>query len=216
MNSIIKNIGHVSDTWKTYLSNKQNRLNGFFTLIILILVLISLPNFLQFIEKRNGFSFNDPVLTLFEPVNLTWLTFALIYISVVTAIFYLANKPTFLILALRTYAITALFRIIVMYLLPLNPPETMIPLNDPFVQFFGSGEVLTKDLFFSGHTSTLFILFLCVDMKKLKLAFLTGTVLVALFVVLQHVHYTIDVVAAPFFAYVSFELGKINAPLIRE
>jgi membrane-associated phospholipid phosphatase len=96
-----------------------------------------------------------------------------------------------------------------MYLLPLEPPAQMIPLNDPFVQFFGSGEILTKDLFFSGHTSTLFILFLITESKPLKNIFLTATVLVAIFVVLQHVHYTVDVIAAPFFAYTSFRIFKV-------
>lgn len=197
-------------TWKTYLSNKQNKVNVFFTLAILILILISLSNFLEFVEKRNGFSFNDPILNLFEPINLTWLTFGLIYLSLIAAIIYLAKKPSLLILALRTYAITVIFRIIVMYLLPLDPPQTMIPLNDPFVQFFGSGNVLTKDLFFSGHTSTLFILFLCSNSKNLKITFLIGTVLVALFVVIQHVHYSIDVVAAPFFAYTAFRIAVLT------
>jgi len=197
------------EAWKTYLSSKQNKLNVYFTLIILVLVLISLSNFLQFVETRNGFSFNDPILTLFEPINLTWLTFGLIYLGLIVAIIHLAKKPRLFILALRTYAITVIFRIIVMYLLPLNPPPAMIALNDPFVQFFGSGEVLTKDLFFSGHTSTLFILFLCSESKKLKAAFLIGTIVVALSVVLQHVHYSIDVVAAPFFAYTSFRIARL-------
>jgi len=47
-----------------------------------------------------------------------------------------------------------------MYSAPLDAPERLILLNDPFVQFIGSGEALTKDLFFSGHTATLFLLFL--------------------------------------------------------
>ena len=55
-----------------------------------------------------------------------------------------------------------------MYSLPFNPPPEMIPLNDPFVQFFGSGKLLTKDFFFSGHTATLFLLFLVIDKKPFK------------------------------------------------
>ncbi len=43
----------------------------------------------------------------------------------------------------------------------------MIILNDPLVEFFGTGQTLTKDLFFSGHTATLLILFLVSEKKIL-------------------------------------------------
>lgn len=194
--------------WKSYFSLKQNRLNFALTLSLLIIVLIILPRFLNYIENRNGFSFDDPILRLFNPVDVTWLTFALIYIGIVIAVFHLAGKPNILILAMKVYAVTAIIRMIAMYLLPLNPPSTLILLDDPFVQFFGSGEVLTKDLFFSGHTSTMFILFLTAQDKKIKYIFLTATLLVALAVIVQHVHYTIDVYAAPFFAYAAYSLAK--------
>ena len=93
-----------------------------------------------------------------------------------------------------------------MYLLPLEPPVKMIILNDPFVEFFGTGQTLTKDLFFSGHTATLFILFLVSEKKIIKTVFLISTIAVAISVLLQHVHYTIDVFAAVFFTYACYKL----------
>jgi membrane-associated phospholipid phosphatase len=82
----------------------------------------------------------------------------------------------------------------------------MIILNDPFVEFFGTGKTLTKDLFFSGHTATLFILFLVSKKKIIKTVFLISTIAVAISVLLQHVHYTIDVFAAVFFTYACYKL----------
>jgi membrane-associated phospholipid phosphatase len=93
-----------------------------------------------------------------------------------------------------------------MYLAPLEPPPGIIELRDPFVEFFGGGRTLTRDLFFSGHTSTLFLLFLLIPGKALRAAFASATLLVGLCVVLQHVHYTVDVIAAPFFAYGAFSI----------
>lgn len=194
--------------WMTYLFDKKNALNTIFTLIVLIVVLIILPPFLQFIEERPGFSFKDPLLILFNPLDVTWLTFGLIYAGLIFAIFNLSKKPQLLLLALKTYTLTVMFRMTAMYFLPLAPPGTMIVLHDPFIQFFASGEILTKDLFFSGHTSTMFILFLCVKSIKMKYTFLMGTLLVAACVLIQHVHYTVDVIAAPFFAYASFKLAQ--------
>jgi len=91
-----------------------------------------------------------------------------------------------------------------MYLLPLEPPANMIILNDPLVEFFGTGQALTKDLFFSGHTATLFILFLVSEKKIIKTVFLISTIAVAIAVLLQHVHYSIDVLAAVFFTYACY------------
>ena len=93
-----------------------------------------------------------------------------------------------------------------LFVVPLNPPTGLIPLADPFVQFFGSGRVPTRDLFFSGHVSTLFLLSLCARNKVLKLLFLALTLTVAVVVLWQHVHYTIDVMVAPFVAYASYRM----------
>lgn len=194
--------------WKKRFSDKKLRNEFLIVITVLIIFLISLSNFLLFNELRSGASINDPVLNLFHPADFTWLTFLVIYSGIITAIVHLIKNPDKLTLALLSYAITAFFRIAAMYSLPLNPPEHIIPLNDPFVQLFGTGNILLKDLFFSGHTSTLFLLFLVISEKKIKYIFLVLTVLVAVFVLIQHVHYTVDVIAAPFFAFGSFVLAE--------
>ena len=110
---------------------------------------------------------------------------------------------------MQSYSLLLIFRMVVMYVTPLEAPDNMLSLNDPFVQFFGTGNILTKDLCFSGHTATLFLFFLIADKKYLKVVFLIFKFIVALAVLLQHVHYTIDVVVAPIFAYLSFRIIKL-------
>lgn len=193
--------------WKEFLTNRRTEL--IITVLFLAVILFIFPNFLAFVEERQGVILADPILDLFNPIDLTWLTFGLIYISLIVAIISFAAKPEILLLALQSYSLLVIFRMMVMYSAPLDAPEKLILLNDPFVQFFGSGEVLTKDLFFSGHTATLFLLFLVSDKKQLKIIFLISTVLVGIAVLLQHVHYTIDVLAAPFFAYSSYKIATI-------
>jgi len=193
-------------SWKDFLSDKKNKVEFVVSLILLALVLTGLARFVNFVEYRPGVAFSDPVLDLFNPIDLTWLTFGLIYIALVIAVASLINNPRQLLFALQLYTLMAFVRIIAMFLLPLEPPEKMILLKDPFVEFFGSGQTLTKDLFFSGHTATLFILFLVSKNKIIKTLFLISTILVAIFVLLQHVHYTIDVFAAVFFTYACFKL----------
>jgi len=73
------------------------------------------------------------------------------------------------------------------------------------VELVATGSRLTHDLFFSGHVAGEFIMFLFVQDRRVKGILLTSTILVSVFVLIQHVHYTVDVIAAPFFAYGSKE-----------
>jgi len=195
--------------WIEFYRSKTLRTEFLITIILLAAVLFSLTHFLDYVELRQGVVLPDPILDLFKPINLTWLTFGLIYCSLILAIILLAKNPVRLMFAIQVYIIFIIVRIAAMYLVPLNPPELMIQLNDPFVQFFGTGKLLTKDLFFSGHTATLFILFLVTEKKYFKYFFLAATIVVGLAVLLQHVHYSIDVFAAPFFTYVCYKLVSL-------
>jgi hypothetical protein len=190
--------------WKQLLTYRKTEL--ILTVLIFGILLFLFPRFLSFIEKRPAISLPDPVLILFSPVNLTWFTFGIIYGSLIIAVINFVTRPALLLFALQAYSVMILFRMIVMYVTPFDAPVNLISLNDPFVQLFGSGEVLTKDLFFSGHTATLFLLFLITDKKYLKNIFLICTISLGISVLLQHVHYTVDVIAAPFFAYASYRI----------
>lgn len=199
-------MGNLKNIWQPKLIDKNFRTKFFISSFLLLIVLLSLAKFLEYNETRTGFSFNDPILSLFKPIDITWLTFVLIYSGVVVILVHLTFHPDNFLIAIQSYSLTALLRLITIFLLPLNAPVTIIPLKDPFVEFFGGGNTLLRDLFFSGHTATMFVFFLAAKNRKLKIIFLISTVLVGLFVLIQHVHYTIDVIAAPFFAYTSYRI----------
>ncbi|MCK5573310.1 MAG: hypothetical protein KAJ12_11150 [Bacteroidetes bacterium] len=188
-------------TWSTLLKQSGFRWDLIVTVVALVAVLSGLANFLQMIELRPGVVFDDPLLRLFSPRDLTWLTFAVIYIGLLAGVVLLSREPGLLLIALQSYIVMVVIRMIAMSLVPLDPPPTMIPLADPTVEYFGTGTLLTKDLFFSGHTSTLFLLFLVTHVRWQKVVFITCVAVVAACVLIQHVHYSIDVYAAPFFAY---------------
>lgn len=192
-------------SWKKFLKDKKFLFEFILTILVLTIALSVYSNFLNFAETRNGIQLNDPVLNLFNPINLTWFIFALVYFGIFLFIVLVINNPLKLTLAFQAYTILIIVRIIVMYLFPLDPPQNIIPLADPFVENFGTGKLLTKDLFFSGHTATLFLFFLLLENKFFKIIFLIFTIITGSALMIQHVHYTIDIIFAFLFAYLVYK-----------
>jgi hypothetical protein len=203
----------MRQAWAEAWRDPRFRLRLVLTVPALVAVLALLARFLTFVEARPGAVLPDPVLALLGPRDLTWLTFSLIYLGIAFGIARLARDPRALVLALQAYVVMVLFRIAAKWVTPLEAPPGMMPLHDPLVRLFGPGKLLTKDLFFSGHTSTLFLLFLAVPGGRSKALFLFCTIAVGFSVLAQHVHYTVDVLAAPFFAYASVRLARRSAGL---
>ena len=205
----MKRISDLKKSWQERLSDKNFRTRAGLTFFFLVVILYSLAKFLPYNETRPGFSMDDPFLSLFSPVNVTWVTFGLIYMGLIVAIFSLISHPEIFLLALQSYTVIALLRLATIYFLPLNAPAAIIPLRDPLVEYFGGGSTLLRDLFFSGHTSMMFLFYLIHPNKIVKWIYLVATFLVAGCVLIQHVHYTIDVIAAPVFAYTGYRIALL-------
>jgi hypothetical protein len=203
--------------WQEAIGTAGFRRRLAFTAIALALVALSLVRFLLWNEARPGLTLHDPVLAMFRPVDVSWLIFLIIYGCLVAAIILLARDPFRLLQAFQGYILVLLFRITTIWLVPLEPPAAIISLEDPVVQFFGGlSSTIDKDLFFSGHAATLFLLFLYLPGFLTRSVYLLGTIAVAALLLLQHVHYTIDVVAALPFAYAAFRIaGHFNLGYIR-
>ncbi len=206
------NLAPVSGLWRAALRSRGFRMRVLVTLPALVVALVVLSRFLLAIETRRGSVLSDPLLQLFAPRDVTWVTFGFIYAGIAGALVLLSRYPERCVLAFQAYVVMVGFRIIAMALTPLDPPATMVALKDPFVEVFGTGTTLTKDLFFSGHTSTLFLLFLVMPSKASRVVFLVCVTGVATCVLMQHIHYSIDVYVAPFFAYCAYAVARaVNA-----
>lgn len=198
--------------WREAVGDRRFAVECVLTLAGLLAALASLARFLSWVEARPGVVLPDPVLALLRPRDLTWLTFGLIYAGIIAGIALLARHPRRLVGGMQAYALMAVLRMAAMWLAPLEAPPGMLALQDPLVERIGTGSLLTKDLFFSGHVSTMFLLFLVVPGRVARALFLACTAGVAACVLVQHVHYAVDVLAAPFFAYASFVLvGRARA-----
>ena len=192
--------------WRNSFEEKKFKNELIITIIFFVLISSFFTSFLTYNETRVGFTLNDPILNKLPSIDLTIFIFVFIYLSVLFGLFILIKSPSQLLFAFQIYSLVLLIRLCLMYLLPLNPPNGIIPLQDPFVELFGTGKTLLRDLFFSGHTATLFLLFLVIEKKTYKVFFLISTFLVAIALLFQHVHYTIDIVTAPFVVYASYRI----------
>ena len=192
--------------WRHEWRDKTFRKEAVLSFVVLGAVVRLTSLALVYTEKRHGAHLPDPFLSNMEPIRLTWVTFSILWPSLFLATYSLLPDPRRLVKAIQAGALILIFRSITIYLIPLEPLETIIPLSDPLIEYFGTGERIVKDLLFSGHTSTMFLF--CFSARKtwLMVFFLIGAVTVAACVVLQHVHYSGDVFIAPFFAYTSWRI----------
>ena len=194
--------------WKNAWQNTGYKKKLFGGLIPAIIILMFFPVFFQYIEQRNGFQMNDPLLNAIPVLNLSIPTFALIWSTAGLTIFRCYQSPQMTIQFIWGFMLLCVARIITISSVPFNPPAGLIPLMDPLSNKVYGGIYITKDLFFSGHTSTLFLMFLTLSKKYDKTFALISSLLVGMFVLVQHVHYTIDVLVAFPFTYLIYRSAK--------
>jgi hypothetical protein len=194
--------------WRNAWSLRIFREQFLVSIAALALALIIARLFQDYIETRSGVVFQDPVLQIISAVDLKWITYSLIYSGMLLGLISLSIYPFALLLTMRALVVVILLRIICLSLLPLDPPAHIIPLTDPFIQSTDIHPIYTRDLFFSWHIATLSLFVYTARWRDLKIVFAAGAFVIAILLLIQHADYTIDLVAAPCFAYVSFGIAK--------
>jgi len=177
-----------------------------FVLVLIILALF--PLFFQTIEKRNGSVLDDWILIRIPSYDVSIFVFLIIWATTLLVLVRAIQSPDIAMQFIWAYVFLCLLRMISITVIPLNPPDKLLPMIDPISNAFYGKKYITKDLFFSGHTSTIFLNFLCLRKKSDKMIALTGTIIAGILLLIQHVHYTIDVIAAPLFTFLVYWLAK--------
>jgi hypothetical protein len=196
--------------WSSAFKSKNFKIQFVVTFSLLSVFLFSLSYFFAFVEARVGQRVNDVVLNLVSPFDLSILTFLLIYIAAIICIINLVKSPALFLKAVQAYFLILIFRMITLTIFPLEPPDGIILLKDPFIEHLFYGQVrITKDLFFSGHVATVCLLYLVNPIRKLSWLYLSVFILVAVFIMVQRVHYSFDVLAAPAFAWICYKLANM-------
>jgi hypothetical protein len=187
--------------WRAAWADRRFRAVALVAALALVVTMAAFARFVAWVEDRPGAVLDDPVLPHVDPVSLNAPTFALIYGSIALALVVLVPRPRALVVAVAAYTLVVLVRALMMWLTPLDPPAGLIPLVDPVVERLGSGRGLTRDLFFSGHVATGSVLALATPVPWARAVLVLATVAVGALTLVQHAHYAVDVVVAPFVAF---------------
>ncbi len=177
-------------------------------IVVLVTILSLFPYFFQFIQKRNGVTLHDWILPLLPLHDASLPIFLIIWSVSLLVIIRVVQEPNLLLVLLWTYILICVTRILTIYFFPLNPPADLLPLADPITNMFYGPTYVTKDLFFSGHTASVFLMFLCLRRRSDKIIAGLATLTLAILLMIQRVHYTIDILAAVVITYFLYLLAR--------
>ncbi len=194
--------------WRTAWQSAVFRWKFILGVVGVLALLLAFPAFFQTIEQNSGPMLNDWVLNQLPPHDVSIPIFLTIWATALLLLVRARRSPAIFMMFVYGYIIVSLSRMLSINLVPLDPPAGLIPLIDPISNAFYGKSYITKDLFYSGHTSSIFLMFLCLRRWWDRLLALLGTLLVGGLLLVQHVHYTIDVLGAFVFTYPLYWLGK--------
>jgi hypothetical protein len=142
------------------------------------------------------------------PHNVSVIIFIIIWGMGLLIIYRALYRPQIYILYCWSLIFLFILRLITISIFALNPPVGLIPLADPLTGIFYGQAIITKDLFFSGHMVTVTLTYLCLEKKLDRVLGIISIIAIAVLLVVQHIHYTIDIVAAPVFTYAVYKLVR--------
>ncbi|MEZ0541060.1 phosphatase PAP2-related protein [Fibrella arboris] len=176
--------------------------------LLLVCALLAMwPSYLAMIEARKGVVLHDVVLNSLPRHDVSLPVFLSLWGAALLLIYRVQKSPALYLHFIWAYAFLFIARIISIGLTPLDPPPGLIELRDPLSNYFYGAKFITKDLFFSGHTASICLMAFCLIRPLDRWLVFIGTAIVGIGVLIQRVHYTADVVAAPVFTYAVYWLA---------
>ncbi|WP_395617429.1 phosphatase PAP2-related protein [Aquirufa sp.] len=200
----------MKQSWKAAFTDRNFTLKLIGALAVFLIFPFKADDYFQWIQLREGIQWNDPLLNFLPALNVSYPIFGIIYFSVIYLLYRLLQDPKKFLWFAWAFNIETAFRFLSIYLVALNPPTGLVDLHDPLAEIFIYGEnmAITKDLFFSGHTATMvFVCYFLPTARERRIAIGLSIILVTLLLI-QHVHYSLDIAAAPVFTLAAIWIVK--------
>lgn len=199
----------ISGAWRNALQVKSFRLKLILALLVLLFCAWLAPIVFQYAEQRTGVLLHDFILKGLPSTDLSLPIFITLDTLLIISIVALLTRPHHFLITLQAYALLTCVRFVTILLVPLEAPAGIVILQDPLTdRLFYQGVVITKDLFFSGHTAILVLMAFGVPFRRLQIILFLGALAVGFMLLVQHAHYSIDVLAAPAFAWLALWVSR--------
>ena len=198
--------------------------NGFFTRehvrsLINAFILLALAVIFQFyasayVDRTPSNSVGDLFLSILPVLNLNFIIVEGALITIAFSIILILAKPQYILFALKAAAIFIATRAVFVSVTHIGIyPGQVGPDPTGIFDHIYTGLGLEAGFFFSGHTGLPFLMALIFwDERFWRYAYLVISIVFGIAVLFAHVHYSIDVLAAPYMAYGIFKMSQYFFP----
>ena len=180
--------------------------SGFFIVALIIQKIAD-----NYVLKIKGTAVDDLILDNLPTIDLDFFIIQGALIITFLGLSLLILKPKYFCFGLKAFSFFIIIRAFLISLTHLgaSPNQLVLDINSIGFGLYNILFNTTNDFFFSGHTGMPFLMALVFWPEKLwRYVFFTASVIMGSSVLLAHMHYSIDVFAAPFITYSIFSLTK--------
>lgn len=196
--------------WQTAFATEKYALHLVAALLFFIITLLIEIQGGKRAKQTIAPSLPDVILDRLPVIDLNFLFVETMGTLMTVFFLFQLTRPLNVPFVLATLSLFTLIRRAFLLMTPLGPPKNII-VNHGFKPHHKLAHKLFQgdgDYFFSGHTGLPFLFFLLTPFTPLAAIFLVGSIFMAVAVLYMHVHYSIDVFAAPFIVYSIFMLSR--------
>lgn len=179
-------------------------------LILLALAVVFQYYASAYVDRVPSNSVADLFLSILPVVNLNFLIVEGALCAIALSIILVLAKPKYLLFTIKAAAIFIATRAVFISVTHIGIyPGQVGPDPTGFFDHLYTGLGLEAGFFFSGHTGMPFLMALIMwDEKFWRYAYLILAIVFGIAVLFAHVHYTIDVLAAPYMAYGIYRMSR--------
>lgn len=195
--------------WKVLLGDRAYRISLFAGIVLMIGAQISNQLASVYNDSQTYISVGDLILDYIPTVDMHFFfAWGMYFLTVFIICYALFAKPETAPFALKTYAVLIFLRCGFILLTNIGPPVDSFYVGGVIGGDFFTHFIFKNDLFFSGHTAYPFLGYLIYRKTNIAWILFFGTILMAVTVLLMHVHYSIDVFAAFFITYGVYSFSR--------
>jgi hypothetical protein len=160
----------------------------------------------MYVTATPGAKVPDLILDRLPSIDLSFL-FIYGYMALLVGMFVypLVFRVRMLHVVIFQFSLLLTLRSLFMLFTHLETPAGSVPVHFPGLF---SNLYFENDMFFSGHTAMPFLGFYLFRPSRFRYVFLVGALVMGAVVLFMHVHYSIDVLAAFFMTYCSYQMGN--------